>query len=157
MRPVNNLQYKGGSRLTSSIYSLSNLHFLVKDLTIRPCHICPSIHFPYVCWTWSYWNFWLLSQYSRHAQTEDAYVLSHVWLFAILWTVTHQAPLSTEFSRQENWSGFPCLPSFRGSSQWRDWTCISCVSCNAGRFFTTEPPGKTSQTEHKAKVGHSLM
>ena len=24
------------------------------------------------------------------------------------WTVAHQAPLSTGFSRQECWSGFPC-------------------------------------------------
>ena len=28
-------------------------------------------------------------------------------LFAILWTVTHQAPLSMGFSRQEYWSGLP--------------------------------------------------
>ena len=27
-----------------------------------------------------------------------------------LWTVACQAPLSMEFSRQEYWSGFPCLP-----------------------------------------------
>ena len=30
----------------------------------------------------------------------------------------------------------------RGSSQPRDLTRISCVSCTAGRFFTTEPPGE---------------
>ena len=35
---------------------------------------------------------------------------SHVWLFALLWTVTHQAPLSMGFSRQEYWSGLPCPP-----------------------------------------------
>ena len=33
---------------------------------------------------------------------------SHVQLFATLWTVTHQAPLSMGFSRQEYWSGLPC-------------------------------------------------
>ena len=33
---------------------------------------------------------------------------SHVQLFAILWTVAHQAPLSRGFSRQEYWSGLPC-------------------------------------------------
>ena len=33
--------------------------------------------------------------------------LSHVWLFATLWTVTCQAPLSMGFSRQEYWSGLP--------------------------------------------------
>ena len=35
---------------------------------------------------------------------------SRVPLFAIPWTVTYQAPLSMEFSRQEYWSGLP-LPS----------------------------------------------
>ena len=30
---------------------------------------------------------------------------THVRLFAISWTVAHQAPLSMEFSRQEYWSG----------------------------------------------------
>ena len=29
---------------------------------------------------------------------------------ATIWTVAHQAPLSVGFSRQEYWSGLPCLP-----------------------------------------------
>ena len=33
------------------------------------------------------------------------------------------------------------MPSSRGSSWPRYWTPISCGSCTAGRFFTTEPPG----------------
>ena len=33
--------------------------------------------------------------------------LSHVRLFATLWTVAHQAPLSMGFSRQEYWGGLP--------------------------------------------------
>ena len=32
-------------------------------------------------------------------------------LFATLWTVAHQAPLSMGFSRQKYWSGLPCHPS----------------------------------------------
>jgi len=32
---------------------------------------------------------------------------SHIQLFATSWTVAHQVPLSTEFSRQEYWSKFP--------------------------------------------------
>ena len=42
-----------------------------------------------------------------------AYTLScfsRVWLFVTLWTVAWQAPLFMEFSRQEYWSGFLCLP-----------------------------------------------
>ena len=33
---------------------------------------------------------------------------SHVWLFATLWTVAHQASLSIGFSKQEYWSGLSC-------------------------------------------------
>ena len=32
-------------------------------------------------------------------------------LFAALWTIAHQAPLSAGFSRQESWSGLPCPPA----------------------------------------------
>ena len=72
------------------------------------------------------------------------YVLScfsRVQLFATPWTVAHQAPLPMGFSRQEYWSGLRC-PSPGESSWLRDWTCLSCRSCTAGRFFTSEPPGK---------------
>ena len=36
--------------------------------------------------------------------------VSHVLLFATPWTVAYQAPLSTEFFRQEYWSRLP-LPT----------------------------------------------
>ena len=36
------------------------------------------------------------------------------------------------------------MPFSRASSQPRDWTCASCISCIAGGFFTTEPPRKPS-------------
>ena len=39
-----------------------------------------------------------------------ACILRRVRLFVTLWTVTHQAPLSVGFSRQEYWSGLPCPP-----------------------------------------------
>ena len=35
---------------------------------------------------------------------------SHVWLCATPWTISHQAPLSMGFSRQEYWSGLPSPP-----------------------------------------------
>ena len=41
------------------------------------------------------------------------YMLScfrHVQLFAVPWTVAHQAPLSNGFSMQEYWSELPCPP-----------------------------------------------
>ena len=39
----------------------------------------------------------------------NCWLLIHVQLFVTPWTVAHQAPLSTEFSRQEYWSGLPLL------------------------------------------------
>ena len=36
--------------------------------------------------------------------------LSHVQLFVTSWIITHQAPLSVEFFRQEYWSGLPLPP-----------------------------------------------
>ena len=62
------------------------------------------------------------------------YLLSCVWLFVTLWTVTHQIPLSMGFSRQEYWNGLLL------SSQ-EDLPDPS-ISCLAGGFFTTEPLGK---------------
>ena len=35
--------------------------------------------------------------------------------------------------------GWAAISSSRGSSQPREWSCVSCL---AGRFFTTEPPRK---------------
>ena len=37
-------------------------------------------------------------------------VFSHVRLFAILWMVALQAPLTMGFSRQEYWNGLLCPP-----------------------------------------------
>ena len=68
-----------------------------------------------------------------HAQS-----LSHVQLFATLWTVAHQAPLSMGFPRQEYWRGLP-FPPPGGLSQSRDQTSVSCTE---GGFFTAEPLGK---------------
>ena len=48
------------------------------------------------------------------------------WLFATPWTVTHQAPLSMEFSRQEYWR--VAISYSRGSFQLWDQTCVSCIS-----------------------------
>ena len=35
---------------------------------------------------------------------------SRTQLFPTLWTISHQAPLSMGFSRQEYWRGLPCPP-----------------------------------------------
>ena len=66
---------------------------------------------------------------------------SHVWLCVTLWTVALQAPLSTGFPRQENWSGLPFplpgnLPQgiflIQGSNH-----CLLCLLHWQVGFFTT--------------------
>ena len=44
---------------------------------------------------------------SSNKENKKVKSLSRVRLFATLWTVAHQAPLSMGFSRQEYWSGLP--------------------------------------------------
>ena len=61
---------------------------------------------------------------------------SRVRLFATPWAVTHQAPLSMGFSRQEYWSGLPCPPP--GGLPDRGMETASLMSpALAGGFSTT--------------------
>ena len=50
---------------------------------------------------------------AQHYLSIHVYLLSRfslAQLFATLWTIAHQAPLSMRFSRQEYWSGLSCPP-----------------------------------------------
>ena len=66
---------------------------------------------------------------------------SHVRLFATLWTVAHQAPLSMGFSRHEYWSRLPC-PSPRDLP---DPGVRAASPALAGGFFTREALSSTLQ------------
>ena len=67
--------------------------------------------------------------------------LSHVVLFATLWTVALQAPLSLRFSKQEYWSGLP-LPPPRDFPDPGIKPMSPASPALAGGLFATEPPGK---------------
>ena len=62
--------------------------------------------------------------------------LVQLCLFATLWTVARQAPLSMEFSRQEYWSGLPCPPPGDFLDPGIEPTSLTSHAL-AGRFFTT--------------------
>ena len=84
--------------------------------------------------------------------------LSHVSLFATLWTAAHQAPLSMGFSRQEYWSGLP-FPSPGDLPNPGIKPRSPALQADA---LTSEPPGKPSWTEEPGilqfiesqRVGH---
>ena len=67
-----------------------------------------------------------------------AHSLSHVQLFAALWTVVCPAPLSMGFPRQEHWSWLPFPPPGDLPDLGNKRASLGL----AGKFFTTEPPGK---------------
>ena len=73
----------------------------------------------YVCLNLCLFYFFLYSLYviykirkkvMKMSFNSSVSLLSRVRLFATPWTLSHQVPLSTEFSRQEYWSGLPCTP-----------------------------------------------
>ena len=68
--------------------------------------------------------------------------LSFVQLFVILWTVACPARLSMGFSRQVYWSGLP----FSSPGDLPDPGIEPASPALVGRFFTTEPPGKPSDS-----------
>ena len=57
------------------------------------------------------------------------------------WAIAFQAPLSTEFSRQE-YLEWVAISFSRGSSRPRDKPASLVSSALVGRFFITAPPGK---------------
>ena len=64
-----------------------------------------------------------------------------VWLFATLWTVAHQVPLSMGFPRQEYWSRLPFPPPGDLSNPGIEPMSLTSPVL-ASRFFTTAPPAK---------------
>ena len=67
--------------------------------------------------------------------------LNHVRLFAVVWVLACQSPLSMGFSWQEYWSGlpFPLPGNLLNPGIEPSFTLSPAL---AGRFFTTLPPGK---------------
>ena len=63
--------------------------------------IVQVIWFAIICWIFTHFT----------SKIGVCMCFSRVWLFATPWTVARQVPLSMGFSRQEYWSGLPCLDS----------------------------------------------
>ena len=72
-----------------------------------------------------------------------------------LWTVAHQAPLSMGFSRQEYWSGLPCLLQEIFPTQRPNLCLLHLLHCS--RFFTAEPQGKPIQYSILTIVSHAFL
>ena len=67
--------------------------------------------------------------------------MDDVGLCETLWTVAHQAPLSMGFSRQEYWSGLPCLSPGRLAHLGIKPSFLCLLRCQVGSLPVV-PPGK---------------
>ena len=119
----------------SSMYSLWLLCDIgrVKQLQQKLKYLLPA---PF---TEVYWPCWRVSSSSGpwiDIMLTQSCRLSSVWLFVILWTTGHQAPLSMEFSGQDYWSGLLCPPP--GDLPDPGMEPVSLISpALAVRFFVT--------------------
>ena len=68
-------------------------------------------------------------------------MLSRIQLFVTHRTIAQQAPLFMEFSKQEYWSRLP-FPPPRDLPDPGTEPVSPASPALAGKFFTTEPPGK---------------
>ena len=115
-------------------WSLVTHNFILDGFINLFAVVASVIHWEHIC---------VLNTYMR------AVLLPLCQLFATQWTIAQQASLSMGFSRQDYRSGLPCPPPEDllnpGIEPWKPGVkpgVISCNCCIAGRFFTTEPPGK---------------
>ena len=82
-------------------------------------------------------------------------LFSRVGLFATLWTVALQAPLSMGFSRQEYWSGLTCPPLGDISSPGIEPVSLTSPAL-VGGFFATSDTWKT-QRKYKTKLYQNYL
>ena len=73
---------------------------------------------------------------------------SHVWLFATLWIVARQAPLSLGLFRQEYRSGLPCPPSGDLLDPGTEPTLLTSPALE-GEFFTTSTTWETKELPYR--------
>ena len=76
-------------------------------------------------------------------------MLSRAQLFVTQWTAGYQTPLSIGFPRQEYWSGLPFPSPGHLPDPGIEPTSLASPAL-AGRFFTTQPPGKSLSKENRA-------
>ena len=141
--------------------ALGSLSLLLLDLRAlpsrrgsrKPCSLAPPRVVPSSCQVWGV----NLSRNTAHPCTQNQFVcpltaqrlgggggLIAEWCptLVIPRTVTHQAPLSMGFPRQEYWSGLPCPPP----GDLPDPEIEPRSPAFAGGFFSAGPPGKLVRT-----------
>ena len=114
---------------------MTNLDNILKSRNITlltKVHIVKATVFPVVVYRCDSWTI-----KKAECQRKKVKSLSHVWLFATLWTIAYQAFLSMGFSRQEYWSGCHFLLQGIFLTQGSNPGLPPCR-----QTLSSEPPGK---------------
>ena len=119
------------------------MQFLSRDFSTRnppaSLHLEPKFS-QYPTGSVALWPWWLLSSHPLCLAIQLRLTLGD----PVACRPPHpQAPLFRGFSRQEYWSGLPCLPP---GDLPNPMTEPRSPALLAGGFFTTEPPGKPKNT-----------
>ena len=113
--------------------TLWSLHCVPGNLLSWDLHELSPLNFTDNLWS-LYHNYFLFYVYV-------CCMFSHIWIFMTPWTIACKTPLSMEFSRQKYWHGLP-FPSPGDLPDPGIKPTSLAPPALAGRFFTTEPPGK---------------
>ena len=134
--------FTGPSTYRWQSVGLLSLHHCICQFLRVHLHSCLSVHlYTDICLSFDRYISILLVLFSEEPWLMLLLLFSrfsHVRLCGTQWTAAHQAPLSRGILQARTLEQ-AAMPSSRGSSQPRDRTQVTCI---AGRFFTTELPGK---------------
>ena len=97
-------------------------------------------------WPWDWKRSVFIPIPKKQSERKKVKSLSHVQLFATLWTVAYQAPLSMGFPRQEYWSGL----SFPSPEDLPDPGIEPRSPALRADSLLSEPPGKPYNERRKS-------
>ena len=108
---------------------------------------------------WTHWKKWchnFIIKYSIYSVGMRAQLLSHVRLCDPMYSSPPGSSVHRIFPARILGSGLPFLPPGE-SSKSRDQTHLSCISCIAGEFFTTEPLGEPYLRYFRTYILHCYL
>ena len=121
------------------VKQITNENLLYSTGNSAQCSAVTKREYMWICVYTQLTHFAIQQKWTQCASVLSCF--SRVQLFATLWTIVRQAPLSMGFSRQEYWSGLPCPPPGDLPNPGIESLSLSLLHWQAGSL-PLAPPGK---------------